>query len=556
MHPPLPILISLTCLALASCQSHRPKLNPRHVIIREELGRLHPSSDPIVRKTEVIDMHVHTFNACYLPLRGILQGKRDKAGLLGWLISDRCAASLAQALIDRTELAPAPGSKGVARDTGHVDTSRMDSNPGFLCKVFITLINKAADKGAWNPDKTPKEQMLIIDEVTEGMTLPERLAARAAANMMGMEHAIKSPPHDEKTDRKNKASPLQPLMRFFWTITQNDDRMADLYRALHNAAPSGNGPRISIVSHMMDLGPVYNQEPGDDLLDFRTEQLMRMEDRQSRSGGDFTYFVAYNPFRDHTEGGKTGDSLKIVQDAVLHHGAKGVKVYPPSGYRVFGNQINPRPRTLLTNQPGEQWDRRYAALGTTAQDRATELDRKLEQLLLWCVQHDIPVFTHSGYGEFEARKGYGLHHSDPEWWGRFLRKHSRPGAPCRLRLCFGHAGGDDFWIGTGQYARWGETVFNLCTEYPNVYCEVTTDGHHTDPDTLAWFVSTVSDCIESSKDKSYPFATKLLYGTDWFLPDSDDPAPVLAAAQRAFLHPSLRPYYEDYFNGNARRFLN
>ncbi|MEO6785925.1 MAG: hypothetical protein ABI318_07300, partial [Chthoniobacteraceae bacterium] len=56
-------------------------------------------------------------------------------------------------------------------------------------------------------------------------------------------------------------------------------------------------------------------------------------------------------------------------------------------------------------------------------------------------------------------------------------------------------------------------------------------------------------------DAPYPFAKKLMYGTDWYLPDKGKPHAVLLATQKAFLHPGLRDHCADYFSGNARRYL-
>ena len=70
-----------------------------------------------------------------------------------------------------------------------------------------------------------------------------------------------------------------------------------------------------------------------------------------------------------------------------------------------------------TDQKREEWARRQAErLGSS------EFSFKRE---------DIPVFTHCGHGEFEARKGYGEYHSHPRWWQQYLEKHSTPGSPCR-----------------------------------------------------------------------------------------------------------------------------
>jgi predicted TIM-barrel fold metal-dependent hydrolase len=377
------------------------------------------------------------------------------------------------------------------------------------------------------------------------MNAAERMSITAAMSMMGLEH------HTDKGPRKEG---LRAAVRFLWTLTQSDADMISLYRRMHRSGTVA--PKIVIVSHMMDLAPVYDQVPdGAALIGFEREQIERMQHFRRRFGPDFHYFVAYNPYRDHWQGGKPGDALRLVQDAVRRRGATGVKVYPPSGYRVAGNAVRTRPWTLLTRKPGEQWDARYAALGRSPAVISAGLDQRLESLLEWCEREDVPVFTHCGHGEFEARKGYGEYHSHPRWWQQYLERHSTPGSPCRLRLCLGHAGGDDFWFGRGKHADWGRTVFHLCTSYPNVYCEITSDAMLLDLDRTAIFVDHLARCFAESDGAPYPLAAKLVFGTDWYLPDPAAPDEILRAAQRAFLHPSLRRHFADYFTRNARKFL-
>jgi hypothetical protein len=67
-----------------------------------------PSDDPRPR-TAVIDIHTHTFNARYLPLRGILLGKRDAKPPYTWLISDAAAGIIADAVTGHTALSEVPG---------------------------------------------------------------------------------------------------------------------------------------------------------------------------------------------------------------------------------------------------------------------------------------------------------------------------------------------------------------------------------------------------------------------------------------------------------------
>lgn len=542
----------LVAILLYGCQTQEISLTAGQRLVRAELQSVDPSRDSLVARTPIVDIHTHTFNTRYLPLEGILLGKRDAFPPVTWLISDRCARMLAQALVDRTQLASAGGMPAVSAETsGRMLHETVGVDP--VCKIFLKLLNKAAVAGAWNEDLSPETQMQNAEAVADQMNLQERIAIRAATHMMGMEESIDTP---------DPGDGLKAAVRFLWMITQSDGEMARLFRSQYSGVRMRGKPLM--VSHMIDLAPVHDQEPdGEALLRFRSQQIRRMEAYQNRPDSGLIYFVAYNPYRDHWLGGRPGDALRVVQWAVRNHGAWGVKVYPPSGYRPAENKIRPRALALLSRRPGAQWDARYAGLDDP---RNEVLDRRLEKLLLWCIEEDVPVFVHSGTGEFEARRGYGVYHSNPRFWRRFLESHPEPdGSPCRLRLCLGHAGGNDFWYGGEDHLDWGREAYDLCREFPNVYCEITTHGELTESDRQAYFVDQLATLFSEPAGRHvaghrypyrFPFSSKLVYGTDWYLPEAAERRQILRATQQAFLHEKLRPFYRDYFSGNAFRFLN
>ena len=532
-------LALLPGLLLTSTGCHSLRLHADQEKVREQLCQIDPRRDPLARRTPIIDVHTHTFNARYLPLRNILLGKRDAAAPVSWLISDHCAETLARAVIDRTELAPAAGEDGVKRLEG-----RQHYPTGPVCKILLGLLNKADTAGCWEKGASPKQQMERLDTVAAHMSFGEELGIRVAGEMMGMEATVEHGTSKEVT---------KALVRFLWTITQSDARVIELYRTEYEDVPMKGTPLM--VSHMMDLAPVYNQEEdGAVLLKYATQQIRRMQSYQAHPDSNLIYFVAYNPYRDHWHGGQPHDALRLVQKAIRQHGAWGVKFYPPSGYRAGGNQVRRRSFAWLTGHPGRQWDARYAALGKMP---GAELDRRTDELLKWCIAEQIPVFTHSGTREFEARKGYGLHHSNPKFWRKFLEAHPGPNnTPCPLRLCLGHAGGDSYWLGGRKNADWGREVYDLCREFPNVYCEITTHGELAEPKHQAYYVDHLARLFADTSHRQvpghrhpqkYPFSRKLLYGTDWYLPAAAERGEVLLAAQEAFLHEKLRGHYEDYF---------
>lgn len=549
-------VLGLVVLLLPGCRSTRPvaTTDPQLAAIQADLAGIHPEDSTRARNTEIFDVHVHTFNARFLPLRGILQGKRDIAPPWSWLLTDEGAAVVARLLAERTELSPAGNQKSMERDTSFQTVEELPTGGGKgTARFFGKIINKAVDKGAWKPGMDMLDQRRAVDRAAEEMNPAQRKAILTISEMMGVEVENPAASAEEK---------VKSITRFLWTLTQNDADLPELYRRLHSEGGVTRPENLRVISHMMDLAPVYDQQAdgNETLVDFQKGQIPRMEKSSKASNGKLDYFVAWNPYRDHWAGGQPGGALKIVQDAILNHGAKGVKIYPPSGYRAAGNVIPKRPWTLSTRKPGEQWYARYQSLeGTTLAEKAAALDRSMEQLLVWCEQKDIPVFTHSGYGEFEARKGYGEWNADPQWWEQYLSAHSRPGAPCQLRLCFGHAGGADHWFGQGTHGEWGKKVYQLCTTYPNVYCEITANSEMLNPVLQAHFVRALAASFAASQSASpatpYPFSKKLLYGTDWPLPDTGEPAAILRATQQAFLHQSLAVHYTDYFSLNARRWL-
>jgi hypothetical protein len=192
-------------MASVGCQSSGLRLNAEQEKIRAQLQQINPANDRLARATPVIDIHTHTFNARYLPLKGIILGKRDAFAPVTWLISDGCAETLADALIQRTEIAAAAGMPGVKRNS-----QPSHHYHGPLCQVFLGLLDKATAAGAWDKEISPAEQMTRLDQVADSMNFQERMAMRAAAHMMGMEGRFKM---------GDQPSAYRGLVRFLWLLT-------------------------------------------------------------------------------------------------------------------------------------------------------------------------------------------------------------------------------------------------------------------------------------------------------------------------------------------------
>jgi N-acyl-D-aspartate/D-glutamate deacylase len=112
---------------------------------------------------------------------------------------------------------------------------------------------------------------------------------------------------------------------------------------------------------------------------------------------------------------------------------------------------------------------------------------------------------------------------------------------------------------------WGRTVFELCRDYENVYCEFGCQDAIADPAKRHAFSIQLATLIdESQQNGSYDFSTKILYGTDWFMPmsHSSDRLNHLLAHQTAIYNAGVAnagnpaTLFKNYFYRNALRFLN
>src|SRR5690606_17743975 len=156
------------------------------------------------------------------------------------------------------------------------------------------------------------------------------------------------------------------------------------------------------------------------------------------SNGKLIGFFPYDPFRKN-------QGLEVLKASLKAGKFKGVKFYPPMGYNTCSNK--------------DEW--------------INEINMKL---FTFCAGNGVPIFTHCTPTGFEVRKGSGIN-ADPRHWENILENFPD------LKLCLGHAGGVEGWfqkLGANEdfpknsngNIYYAETVYNLCTRFKNVYCEV------------------------------------------------------------------------------------
>ena len=289
------------------------------------------------------------------------------------------------------------------------------------------------------------------------------------------------------------------FLRWFVLMTRCE---AEIFSMLRRAYPAAT----LFVQHMMDMDNYY---PGRSWYPFVTEQLPRMRDLTGSSKGQLLTFVAFDPKR---------KEWKEVLDVALRS-CTGVKFYPPNGYRASG-------------------------------DSDPVVRKRIKEFFAYCVEKDVPVFTHCTPVGFEAFPHSGRL-SDPVYWEPVLRTNRT------LRLCFAHAGGGALWFGRTndpESLAYGTKVIELCQTYPNAYCEVGYLDEILTPNGPKRFRTVLESLITGPGGDR--LSNRIMYGTDWHMIFRlQDHRRYLAAFAEAFESPVLRQVRDRFFRENAIRYL-
>lgn len=453
----------------------------------------------------MIDVHSHLFNLAYLPIEGVLRAWGVPAGL---------AAPTAR-LLDRLTRVDEIDSEPLDDRIAGAFRSPIEITTADLVLDIVQAVS-AAELAAMHDDLAAATAVLDTMDAEAASAGPGDLppALLLELDLLG-------------TDRERLARVLHSIGRLIggaeetlrWILLMLNRESVLVEQLL------ATWPDVRLfVHHMMDMQHHYH--PGACRFEFVGEQVGRMQALVARYPGRFATFVAFNPFRDN--------ALEVVRDAVERRGAWGVKFYPPNGYKPVENRDED-----LVGARGE------------------EVNRRNIELFRWCVDGDVPLLTHCTPQGMESRPGITGGFSHPKRWRKVLETEGL----ATLRLCLGHAGGEEGWVAphsaegelvwAASYAR---EVVELCARYPNVFCEL---GHLEcllQADLRAKFVRRLERVIEAYGDA---FGSKVMYGSDWHLvarvPDCRELPRVLRAAVRG--SEILAEYERAWFTDNAVRFL-
>ena len=453
--------------------------------------------------SHLVDGHTHMFNVGFLPIEGIVLSRVDNADL-----ADAIAA-LCERLVETERLEPASGLTGFAGERARLyervqeelDAEELTHTSEFIAE-FVELV-------------PPEDMEFLRHDLHRGASSvgKQSPAEDGRANLKAiLEWSDDRLGEVETSERRAiRGKSVGSLIRWLLTLIIHESRIEEASRRYWKHIP----PFQIRVHHMMDMELHYESRR---VLYDRRERQQRMRTLQANAVG-LVGFVAYSPFREH--------AVDIVQHAIEEEGFSGVKFYPPNGYRP------------IDNKPDDIVDGPSAA----------EVNARNLDLFHYCAdpEKDVPIFTHCTSTGMESRPGHTGCFSNPKGWETVLNTEGLSS----LRLCFGHAGGQDGWLAQSDadfensYA--GKVVY-LCETFDNVYCDFGYFDKLLQRDSADVFRHRLDRVFESHEQ----FRRRCCFGSDWHLIAMEKHAKEFGKIFADLVSPSLR---DAVMGGNAASFL-
>lgn len=442
--------------------------------------------------TAVVDVHCHVFNADDLPVRGFIHRLHLSKVVLGAGLSE---------LVDRLVQGGAPGYRA---DMALLDgilgrTDGLEAAPA-LQPAPPELFEHEVDMAMAELQGSDPDLLLRV-----GSALAEESSPATAGD-------------ESLGDVWRSARRAVRWVKLFGRSRL--DLVADLVRNF--------GDQLDLATPLLvDLGTGLG-----DVAKTSLEEQMRLFEKLSRASmmgklpgagkAHIHPFIGFDPLRE-LRARRSGDiesPLDLVKKAILTYGFVGVKVYPPMGWRPFGNET------------------RRGVSG----DDARDLDDIVDDLAGWCESEDVPITAHCADSNHAdpAFKGYG----GPQDWLPLLEAHPR------LHVNLGHFGGasehepDDGW-------PW--VIARATKSREGLYADVGNHRIYDEGLARAYF-----DMLERMfrDDATAAMAGRLMYGSDWYMvaihPKNDM---FLDTYRRLYTERFGEPETARFMGGNALAFL-
>lgn len=205
-------------------------------------------------------------------------------------------------------------------------------------------------------------------------------------------------------------------------------------------------------------------------------------------------FVGFDPRREMRSRlvGDIEPALDVVREAVLRYGFIGIKVYPPMGWRPFGN----------AKQPPKGMDA----------DQGKLCDDVLADLYDWCVEEQVPITAHanpSNYTDPEFKDFSG----PAAWQEVYAFDDSRWE---KLHINFGHFGGEQRDDGKNGWPQ----EFSLMADRLPVYADLSNHDLENAGAIREYLLLLRDIFADPARAAMKP---RLMVGSDWWMPGGFEP---------------------------------
>jgi len=300
----------------------------------------------------------------------------------------------------------------------------------------------------------------------------------------------------------------------------------------HYRGPSGETPDL-VVASLLDFDwwlamgcPTPTRIP---------QQIEVMQRISVVTGGRVHPFAPFCPLREllTSRNNEDGESLKWVKDAVENRGFIGVKLYPPMGFALLGNE-------KIENADRAFWHRDWLPRVAWQQGFGRKLDDALRRLYIWCQDKNVPIMSHTS-ASMGPRDFIKLGGS--KYWKQALEDYGN------LRVNFGHFGGDSKIPATAP------GFVELMHEKPHAYAD------------NAYFFNAVDDDRALKRDllkvlgpRPVPVGERLMYGSDYLMIVMERHWGDYLRKYRMVIHDinetlKIPGFEENFFGRNAAQYL-
>lgn len=469
--------------------------------------------------SKLIDVHCHLFNGSDLPtvrfIKVVILSHYPKQGIKTLDIRDPDAMdgliALLTAILGRTR---APSAKE--------EIAVLDGQSSELARNTKSLTNEAAVVSA-TAEFLSQNQFAVASGISPNAFKTVRGAIMIAAGVEGV--AVSDAPITKEdasvlAQKAYKSSfDMGLILRWFALFTRYRYVLAEQLFIDHEN--QGFSPILlcpAVIDYDRWLGENVDNSP-------LPAQVSVMGAVSRRLSGPVVHgYVGFDPLRQaYFTAGKLNDfdPLGLVSRAIREEGFLGVKLYPPMGFRAFGNSgavCQLYPKFVLDdffdappNDPTTASCKPRPADGSTALGKL--LDNSMASLFDLCVSESASVIAHCNDSN-EAGKEYGAR-ADPAFWIPVFRRWPN------LRVCLAHFGhfasrSADVPVEIAiPEASWEWELGRYLKEADNppVFADVSylTEISGQSPEVLKIYGQTMRRWLEAFD----PDCKHLMFGTDW-----------------------------------------